>query len=295
MTQKFLTDKEEIKAYLDSFYISRYEIVDSPEFGAVVNVFQAVNLKKSTPISECLVKFGTVDGHFLCDNQNLTNLDWAPHTVVGRFICKDNLLTSLKGSPSKIIVDFDCSGNQLINLIGGPVDVGHSYSVSQPSLESLEGCPDIIYGHFSCSGENKLKDLTGGPKKVLQSFTCSGSGITSLKGSPLFVGGNFDASYNRLGNLEGCPEELGDCMYVIDCQLNSMEWLPKKLSGYISCDKNPALGPMNGVSDFALQVSNSEHLREQRKTANLEKGNLITLLGQSSMDTLSPPTKEYKI
>jgi hypothetical protein len=90
------------------------------------------------------IKFGKVDGYFICNNNRLHSLEGAPITVGGNFYCGDNQLTSLKGAPSKVDGDFKCYYNQ---------------------LTSLEGAPSTVNGYFWCNN-NKVQFTKEDVRKV---------------------------------------------------------------------------------------------------------------------------------
>ena len=69
------------------------------------------------------VKFGVVNGGFDCDNNRLTSLVGAPHSVGGSFFCSNNHLTSLVGAPHSVGGSFWCKSNRLTSLEGAPQEV----------------------------------------------------------------------------------------------------------------------------------------------------------------------------
>ena len=53
--------------------------------------------------------------HFYCQNNSLTNLIGAPHTVGGSFYCNNNPLNSLEGIPKTIGGNF-CIPKELMSM-----------------------------------------------------------------------------------------------------------------------------------------------------------------------------------
>jgi hypothetical protein len=111
-------------------------------------------------MGEIPVKFGLVQGHFMCAFKNLKSLKNAPHTVTGNFGCYGNLLTSLEGGPQDVgrtVMGggtYACSNNNLINFIGAPQQfTGYFVAVNEMNedLMSVDGLPpearqvDITY------------------------------------------------------------------------------------------------------------------------------------------------------
>lgn len=120
------------------------ETVDIDEEG-FLNYGDDINLTNITipgvgKLNEIPVKFGRVDGNFICSNMELI---------------------SLKNSPY-FVRRFDASSNKLKNLEGGPKTAEH-YIVNYSGLTSLTGGPEFVQDEFSVEGNN-LKDLVGGPK-----------------------------------------------------------------------------------------------------------------------------------
>ena len=70
------------------------------------------------------VRFGEVGGGFYCEDNNLTSLEGAPHTVEGDFSCRHNNLTSLEGAPHTVRRSFYCEDNNLTSLEGAPHTIG---------------------------------------------------------------------------------------------------------------------------------------------------------------------------
>ena len=96
------------------------------------------------------VRFGEVEGSFSCEDNNLTSLEGAPHTVEGSFYCSDNSLTSLEGAPHTVEGDFSCRHNNLTSLEGAPHTVRRSFYCHRNALTSLEGAPHTVGGNFYC-------------------------------------------------------------------------------------------------------------------------------------------------
>ena len=165
------------------------------------------------------VAFGHVDGGFGCDNNQLTSLEGAPHTVNGSFYCGRNQLPSLEGAPETVKGNFNCSNNQ-------------------PFLTSLIGAPQTVGGGFYCS-DNQLTSLDGAPKTVKGDFLCHYNQLTSLDGAPKIVNGNFHCDNNQLTSLVGAPETVGESFYCEWNQLTSLDGAPKTVGWGFYCEANP--------------------------------------------------------
>ena len=153
------------------------------------------------------VRFGVIEGHFNCRNNQLSSLEGGPREVKMSFFGGNNGLTSLKGAPQKVRGSFSCSDNQLTSLEGAPQEVA-VFSCSDNQLTSLKGAPQKVSMYFLCS-DNQLSSLEGGPQEVGENFVCSGNQLITLEGAPQKVGKDFSCSDNQLTTLEGAPQEVG--------------------------------------------------------------------------------------
>lgn len=100
----------------------RFGIEDWSLEGGLVNVDGSVNLS-GRGLTEIPLNFGKLAGYFRCDNNNLSTLKGAPHTVGGRFECHNNNLTSLEFCPSSVgasfgIWVFKCDQNNIREFTG---------------------------------------------------------------------------------------------------------------------------------------------------------------------------------
>ena len=96
------------------------------------------------------IRFGTVEGNFNCEVNELTTLGGAPQTVTGDFYCYSNKLTTLEGAPQTVEGDFWCDGNQLTTLEGAPQTVRGNFVCHDNKLTTLVGAPRTVEGIFSC-------------------------------------------------------------------------------------------------------------------------------------------------
>jgi hypothetical protein len=77
---------------------------------------------------ELPMKFGSVNGYFVCCDNFLTSLADCPKSVSGYFNCSHNILTSLKGAPKHIGGDFWCIYNQINTFEGLDfIDIGADF------------------------------------------------------------------------------------------------------------------------------------------------------------------------
>ena len=82
-------------------------------------------------------------------------------------------------------------------------DLGCAYK----KLTSLEGCPSLILGAFTCY-DNHLETLKGGPSKVTDYYTCSRNYLSDLDGVASHIGEAFDCSHNNLTSLHNIHKQI---------------------------------------------------------------------------------------
>lgn len=99
-----LTNKNEIKCWLDKMNIKSYTIRDD----LTVDVDHHVNLSKQN-LKSIAVQFNQVNGDFSCQNNQLSSLLGVPKCVLGLFACHNNLLHSYQHVPEYIGNSFFCS------------------------------------------------------------------------------------------------------------------------------------------------------------------------------------------
>ena len=150
-----------------------------------------------SPDGKFTIKFGVVNGNFVCRHINLISLEGAPKKVGGDFDCSDNKLTSLEGAPQEVGGSFNCGENNLTSLEGAPQEVGKSFYCYENQLTLLKGSPQKVGGGFYCR-ENQLTTLEGAPQVVDGYFDCHANNLvfdeTHFYGClPDVIGGKLDA------------------------------------------------------------------------------------------------------
>ena len=164
------------------------------------------NCRLKRQVERLPVKFSSVTGNFIIDNNNILSLEGSPIYVGGVFSCNNNKLTSLEGMSTKIVGgDFWCSNNKLTSLKGSPLVYGR-YDCGDNNLSSLQGLPSTATGVF-CSNNN-LTILDSIPTHLRGDFWCNNNKLTSLKGSPPIVDGYFCCYDNKLLSLNGIPKKI---------------------------------------------------------------------------------------
>lgn len=68
----------------------------------------------SKNLTEIPIKFGKINGDFLCNHNRLTSLKNAPYHVTKNFYCYDNKLTSLDHMPRSVDGNIWCNNNPFI-------------------------------------------------------------------------------------------------------------------------------------------------------------------------------------
>lgn len=135
-----LTNKEDIKAWLDQYGIERYTI--NKDMTVDVDGHVCLQLQQLTSID---VQFNNVSGNFYCNSNQLTSLRGCPETVKGYFYCFNNILTSLEFCPKTVGGTFSCCDNKLTALDYFPNSVGEDFSCANNDIINLD--------HFNCEFE----------------------------------------------------------------------------------------------------------------------------------------------
>lgn len=190
-----LDNKEDIKAWLDKYYITDYHINEDLTVDVNGNVW--LTDKKLTTID---VQFNIVNGHFNCSLNQLTTLKGCPKTVVGNFVCSQNQLKSLESGPKMVAGNYVCHNNQLKSLEGSPKNIKGKFDCSDNQLINLIGCP-ISVEQFECNN-NKLTTLEFCPETITYAMWCNKNKLTTLKYSPKSVGGGFYCSNNPIKTIQ---------------------------------------------------------------------------------------------
>lgn len=192
------------------------------------------SLKHFIVDGKLIFPFGTVNGNFICRMLELKTLLNFPHTITGDFNIAENKLTSLVHSPTKVGGYYDCSKNFLI---------------------TLTGAPKIINKNFYCSLMNKLESLYGAPRRVNGSFFCTNNHhLKSLEGSPNFVGNAYAIYGNKsLTSLKGISQKIGGDLEASNCDLESLEYAPSKIGGFVDFTGNPKLNPKE-IQAYKLSI-----------------------------------------
>jgi hypothetical protein len=186
--------REEIDKICKENSIRNYTVQDD----GTVDVDGLVSIMFDRRMSKLPIRFGTVTGNFHCNNNGLTTLEGAPHTVGRGFECQNNFLTNLEHSPQIVGSWFQCQQNDLTSLVG---------------------CPEKVED-FNCSNNN-LIDLKGSPIEVSGTYRCSNNGLTSFKGLSKSVGAVVFHD-NKITNLDSFDSDLIDGLFLWDNPIESI-------------------------------------------------------------------------
>lgn len=227
-----LNNKKDIEMWLNKMNIFKYNIKEDLTVDVEGNVNIGNKKLHSIPI-----KFGKINGFF---------------------ICSSNMLTDLQNIPDKILGYFDCSFNNLTNLNEmSNIYIKSSFLCNNNNLTSLQGCPDVINGDFNCS-KNNLSNLLFSPQEINGNFNCNNNIITSLQHCPPTIKKNFYCSHNKISSFQYCPKEINGNFYIDYNPIMSLSYLPEKIHGNISFLSNNAF-PINELLKFNSYVNGQIH------------------------------------
>ena len=136
-----MVDKDKIMRLLQRHFKTIGTITISDE--GLVSCTGNVELKRTPKLERLPVAFDSVDGNFVCWDNQLITLEGAPKKVDGDFWCFNNQLTTLEHAPQRVDGTFDCGFNQLTTLAHAPNSVGVDFNCSGNKLTSLEGLPAV--------------------------------------------------------------------------------------------------------------------------------------------------------
>lgn len=227
-----------------------------------INLVSDSKSMKSVDNGKFTIKFGKIDGNFICRGVKLSSLEGGPKFVKGTFDCGKNDLTSLVGAPEEVNIFIADQNPKLTSLTGGPKKINgisdptkdqrtDIYRVDSCGLTSLDGNGITLFGPggFNCAN-NKITSLTG--LSTISSvgvtkFNCSKNNLSSLNGIPKprkdaksGKPGDFDISHNL--SVTTFPPALAD-FEVNDFKANglsltSLSFAPKQVYGNFECTDN---------------------------------------------------------
>jgi len=138
-----LTNRNDIKAWLDSMSIKHYTINDT----GTVTVDGDVNLYQCG-LTHIPIRFRIVYGYFDCSTNYLKTLEGSPREVGGDFDCDYNVLKSLEYSPYEVGGSFSCRANHLKSLEYAPREIRDNFVCWGNGFETVPKCDTIINGYL---------------------------------------------------------------------------------------------------------------------------------------------------
>jgi len=252
-------DEENIKICCDNLGIFDYEInedgsIDVNDSVDISDVFLTSFSKGSTDEDVIGVVFNEIHGFFNCSGNYLDTLEgWCPRKVYGNFICNNNDILSLKGCPEYIFGDFNISYNKIENIDYFPNLIDGDFSIQSNKLTNITGMSNIS-GNITVS-DNSLESLNGSPHTINGRFKCLNCDLTSLEGGPKEVDLLYDCSHNPLTTLKGCVDTKRLC--VNNCSLTNLKYMPEGLE-YADFNRNfiTSLEGIKEVKDTIILANN---------------------------------------
>ena len=214
-----------------------------------------------TALTNGMFRFGTVNGDFDANYQDLKNLEGSPRVVTGKFTVDSN------------DCEFTCEG--------GPDEV---YGIRLGSnCVSLEGMPQKA--HFIVCKYSKLTSLKGCGKADIYDFSESDM-LESLEGIPAcecFITLN---SCKKLKNLKGLENVIPKQLMLESCKgLKSLDGMPTKFANTDSGDK---------LACIDLTDTNLKSLKSIPSNADLSNVNVI-ISGCDALEDISMLPKCAKL
>ena len=275
----------------------------------IVNVDGDVRMKITRggydSLTNGMFRFGTVNGNFDANYQNLKDLKGSPRIVTGKFNIKDNnkLFTceggpdkvfsivlghtciSLEGMPQEVESFIMCTNSNLKTLKGCGKANHYDFSES-PVLESLEGIPagECVINLNGCKSLKTLKGLENVRPEKLMLTSCKG--LKTLDGIPAKFANKYndnsmpvlDLRDTNLKSLKGIPANADWSNVEVDicgCDtLIDISMLPK--CGKLFAKYLPKLSKecYDNINNYALQVFTGDKFPMDKAKKSRFKGSV---------------------
>lgn len=187
-----------------------YEIIVSKN-DCIVNVNGDVRMRQTrggyNSLTNGMFRFGTINGHFHANYQNLKNLEGSPRVVTIEFsIEHNNCEFTCEGGPDK--VGGIRLGANCISLEGMPQDAGKYLYCKNSKLKNLKGCGKSKEYHFECS--EQLETTEGIlPGECIRACFNGCKKLKSLKDLENIITGELLlTSCKALKSLDGLPTKF---------------------------------------------------------------------------------------
>lgn len=277
MAHELLNKKEDIIAWLHSYSIGSYELIENEQYGYVVDSNKSVYLS-NLQLASIQVKFNRIDGGFYCADNELTTLLGAPEYINGDFDVSRNKLTSLEFSPNTILGLYRIAANKLTTLNGISQNLGGSLDISYNPLTSLEYCPQLINGNFYCNN-CLLTSLEHGPTIIMKNFNCSHNKIKNLKECPQIVKMSYWCNDNMIESLLGIQNEIYGYLNLSHNELETIEGMPKQIHGKLMLHHNKlkdiSLEILPNIFEHSIELYGNSMLNELQQVNDINQLRII--------------------
>lgn len=188
----------------------------------IVNVDGDVRMKITRggydSLTNGMFRFGTVNGNFDANYQNLKDLKGSPRIVTGKFNIKDNnKLFTCEGGPDKVFSIV--LGHTCISLEGMPQEVESFIMCTNSNLKTLKGCGKA--NHYDFSESPVLESLEGIP---------AGECVINLNGC------------KSLKSLKGLENVRPEKLMLTSCKgLKTLDGIPAKFANKYNDNSMPVL------------------------------------------------------
>ena len=210
-----------------------YDIIVSKN-DCVVNVDGDIRMRQTrggyNSLTNGMFRFGTINGSFYANYQNLTNLEGSPREVRSEFSIEHNMSEfTCEGGPDK--VGGIKLGNNCISLEDMPQDAGSYFYCTASKLKSLKGCGKSREYHFE---NNEVLETTEGipAGECIRVYLNGCKKLKSLKGLENVIPGELIlTSCKALKSLEGLPTKFASRYNNSPALLNLDDLNVKSLKG----------------------------------------------------------------
>ncbi len=189
------------------------------------------------------LNFNKVNGNFIVDELNESNINFMPKLVNGDFkIKKGNCkLNNFNKLPKVVNGNCEIRNCESASLMGIPKVIGNKLILHNISkLKSLDGYPTKIGSDVSISGCNDLESLQGMLRTVNGNLSLNNNkNLKSLKNCSIRVQGNFESKNCCLDNIEDiCQVINGRYIDISNNKIKSLKGIPNDFNKIVICDDN---------------------------------------------------------
>jgi hypothetical protein len=123
--------------------------------------------------------------------------------------------------------------------------ISGDFRISSLPIKDLSNGPEEVGGKFFCANCNELESLEGGPKRVGELLLYELNSLKSLKYGPTATKDFQIANCPELKDLKDCPRSVYQELYISNCGINTLKYLPIVAYDKVTIKGNKELKSLN--------------------------------------------------